>query len=86
MTVTHLARILRNVRADGESDWAMARNIHLFSIRYADDLTKVNLKELVTLAGVPDSYDREISKGIRLREYVGLTNAAIRILETADRP
>ena len=57
MTVTHLARILRNVRADGESDWAMARNIHLFSIRYADDLT--------TSRDSCGSSRFEISKGIR---------------------
>ncbi len=86
MTIHDLARILRNVRMDGEWDRRMACNIHLFSIHYAEELKGKDLAELVRLAGIPQSFNREISKGIKLSDYVHLSDAAIRILDRADRP
>lgn len=86
MTITDLARILRNAHADGEGDMTKALNIHLYGIRYAHDLRGVRLAEVVKLAGIPPSYNTEIAKGIKLSAYVRLTVAAIHMIEKADRP
>ncbi len=86
MTITDLARILRNAHADGEGDMTQALNIHIFGIEYADSLSGVSLAELVKLAGIPPSYNRELAKGKRLSAYVRLTDAAIHMMKKADRP
>ncbi len=44
--------------------------IHLFGIRHAADLEGMNLKDLVTAAGIPAPYSTEIRKGMRLADYV----------------
>ncbi len=44
--------------------------IHLFGIRRASELDGVSLKELVQLAGIPDSYHTEVHKGMRLADWV----------------
>ena len=43
-----------------------------FGILYARELHAcgASLKELVAMAGIPRSYDTELSKGIRLSEHV----------------
>lgn len=86
MTILDLARILRNVRSDGRENRSIACNIHLFSIHYAGELKGVDLDELVKLAGIPSSFSREMSKGIKLSDFVEVSEAAIRILDKADRP
>lgn len=69
MTIAELASDLRkayNSAARGET----VVSIHLFGITHAQALDGVSLKELVALAGIPESYHTEIHKGIRLAEFV----------------
>jgi len=46
--------------------------IHLFGIIYADVLSSERLskREILKNAGLPESYQTEISKGVRLAQYV----------------
>lgn len=46
--------------------------IHLFGIKYADQIKKHNLstKEIAKEADIKESYVAEISKGIKLAKYV----------------
>jgi hypothetical protein len=44
--------------------------IHLFGIRYADELKGRNLREIATLAGIPVDYGTELGKGVKLAGYV----------------
>ena len=46
--------------------------IHLFGIRFADALMNERLskREILKTAGLPESYQTEISKGVKLAKYV----------------
>ena len=48
--------------------------VHLFGVIYADIMRKENIKpiEVVKIAGISENYQTEISKGMRLAEYVTL--------------
>ena len=84
MTINDLARILRNAHAAGENDGEQKRNVILFGIRYADELEGISPRRLKELTGLSE-YGPEISVAKQLSECVGLTNAAIRILDEANQ-
>ena len=46
--------------------------IHLFGIRYADEIRTcgASVTEIVHLSQLSDSYNREVSKGVKLARYV----------------
>ena len=50
--------------------------IHLFGIKYADKIRDreepVPVREIIRLSGLPETYDTEVSKGVRLARYVVL--------------
>jgi len=51
--------------------------IHLFGIKYAEEINAlkergVSVQELVKKSGLSDSYKTEVSKGIKLANYVNL--------------
>jgi len=50
--------------------------VHLFGIKYADELEGMNLKDIAELAGRPRSMGTEIYKGSRLAQYVTVKKAA----------
>ncbi len=45
-------------------------SIHLFGIKYADEIRDKSLKDIVDRAGVLKSYTIEIRNGINLAKYV----------------
>lgn len=47
-------------------------NIHLFGVKYADIIQRnhYNVKDIVAASGINISYATEVSKGIKLSEYV----------------
>lgn len=76
MNIDEAAKILRRAyRRAPEGRQATA--LHLFGIKYADDLASMPLKQLVEKAGIRDSYYAEIRKGIRLSEYVNLKDVPL---------
>lgn len=44
--------------------------VHLFGIRYADELQGLPLKEIVLRAGISKNYQTEIRKGVNLAKFV----------------
>jgi len=46
--------------------------IHLFGIKYADDIrsNRLNVAELIKVSGISPTYITEINKGIKLSKYV----------------
>ena len=46
--------------------------IHLFGIKYADDIHDcgASVAEIVRLSVIDESYNTEVSKGVRLARYV----------------
>ncbi len=47
-----------------------ALSIHLFAIKYADQIRDMSAKDIVVGAELPESYKTEIRKGINLAKYV----------------
>ena len=71
MTVGKAAERLREMY-DEAPEGERVTSIHLFGIKYADEIGSMPLQELVDRAGLPSSYPREISKMIKLAKYVKL--------------
>ena len=78
MTVNEAARILRGMYdAGAQGRGLMTTAIHLFGIRYADDLSRLSrlsIKEILLHAGMSEKYQTEVYKGIRLAGYVKVVN------------
>lgn len=70
MTVIELANILRDMYENASSE--KTTMIHLFGIKYADEIKRNGYtpKEILKAAGMQESYQTEISKGVRLAKYV----------------
>ena len=49
-----------------------AVQVHLFGIKYAEDLAGLNLKAVVKAADLEESYVTEVRKGMKLAKYVVL--------------
>ena len=49
-----------------------AMSIHLFGIKYADQIRNMPAREIVIRAELPQSYQTEVRKGINLAKYVQL--------------
>jgi len=48
--------------------------IHLFGIKYAEQIEGMSLPELLILADMQESYQTEIRKGMRLARHVEVRN------------
>ena len=71
MTPHKLGAILFN-RYNGALRGEKTTMIHLFGIKYADDIRDcgASVTEIVRLSGIDESYNTEVSKGVRLARYV----------------
>lgn len=70
MTVEKAAKILKCVyRKAPEGEKAL--RVHLFGIKYADELADLSIKEVATRAGIP-GYAAEVNKGRNLAGYVDI--------------
>ena len=69
MTIKQLGRALRDMY-DHAPVGDKKTTIHLFAIRYADELKNVPAKDVAVAAELPISYHTEISAGRRLARYV----------------
>jgi len=69
MTEKELSNILAdmyNNALKGES----VSMIHMFGIKYADEIKKHGVKEIIERSGLNSSYATEVSKGMKLAKYV----------------
>ena len=73
MTEFKLGSILKEMYQSAPRGQQVA-NIHLFGICYASimEQNRLNKKEILKTAGIPESYQTEISKGISLAAFVDL--------------
>ena len=71
MTGNQLAAALDNMYHNAPKGEAVAM-IHVFGIKYAKEInaSRFNKKEIAKTANIPESYGTEISKGVKLAEYV----------------
>jgi len=71
MTVNELGKILKGMYDDApQGDRAVM--IHLFGIKYANEIRENGYtpKDILKSADMPESYQAEINKGIKLSKYV----------------
>lgn len=73
MVKAELAALLRAMY-DGAKRKEAACQVHLFGIKYAKELQECGcpLKEIVQLSGISMGYLSEVSKGVKLAQYVEL--------------
>lgn len=71
MTDYELAEILRTMYENAKRNEAVCQ-INLFGIMYADELRNsgYTIKHILQLSGIRDGYLPEISKGVKLSQYV----------------
>jgi hypothetical protein len=71
MTINELGNILK-IMYDKAPRGHQVANIHLFGVKYASVILRNNFKtiDIVNSAGLNPSYATEVSKGIKLSEYV----------------
>lgn len=70
MTVEKAAKILKCVY-DNAPEGEKALRVHLFGIKYADELAGLSIKEVANLAEIP-GYAAEVNKGRNLAGYVDI--------------
>lgn len=49
--------------------------IHLFGVRYSEDIQKVGIREVIEAAGIHSTYRTELNKAVKLAKYVTPTQA-----------
>ncbi|WP_342476594.1 hypothetical protein NYE24_21260 [Paenibacillus sp. FSL H7-0350] len=71
MNVQELGRILSDMYNKAPHGKQVAK-IHLFGVKYADVIQRnhYSVKDIVAASGINISYATEVSKGIKLSEYV----------------
>lgn len=71
MNIKELGLKLREMYIDAPKGDSVAM-IHLFGIIYANEISKYDKpnKEIIKISGISESYITELSKGIKLADYV----------------
>ena len=76
MNIDEAAKILRSAYYQAPHK-RQKTALHLFGIKYADELAHMPLKQLVEKAGIPSSYDTELNSGRNLAQYVNLKDVPL---------
>jgi len=73
MKTSELGRVLKEMYKSAPEGEAVTM-IHLFGIKYAEIIisSEFTAREIVTEAGLNDSYATEVRKGIKISRYVKL--------------
>ena len=71
MTLEEAGRRLREMY-DTAPYGEQVAHIHLFGVKYADELEGLSNVDIVRQAGMYESYSTEVAKGRRLSKYVRL--------------
>ena len=69
MELTEAASLLRHVHGNAPEGKKLVY-IHLFAIKYADEIRNLSCTRLVDLSGIPTAYHIEIWRALNLAEYV----------------
>lgn len=73
MQISEASRVLADMYRQA-ADREKVISVHLFGIRYADQIRNISPKEIAIGAELPESYGTEIRKGINLSKYVTIRN------------
>lgn len=82
MTIDEFAKELSKMYS-GEDIVSKTTAIHMFGLKYADELeaSGINKKDILQAAGMPDSYETEINKGIRIYKSIEKNEFGIKFYE-----
>lgn len=71
MSIKELGGKLREMYTNASKGEAVAM-IHLFGIKYATEINncKYSKKDIIKASGISESYLTELTKGVKLAEYV----------------
>jgi hypothetical protein len=72
MTIDQAAKLLAQMYRQGAATKEKSVYVHLFGIKYADELEGMSLPELTDRAGISLRYKTEIRKAMNLAKYVQL--------------
>ena len=73
MQISQAAQILRQMYERAKPYREQATAIHYFAVKYARQIEDISPREIVVAAGMSESYKTEISKGVRLAQYVTIS-------------
>jgi hypothetical protein len=71
MKITDMVDALRTAYANAPKG-EQSTSVHLFGIRYAEELAGAPINEIAVRAGLTEHWGTEIRKGMRLARYVTL--------------
>jgi hypothetical protein len=69
MTVEQLGKKLKEMY-DNAPRKEQVTWVHLFGIRYAEQIKEIGIREVIEQSGILSTYGAELSKAIRLAKYV----------------
>lgn len=70
MTIEEAAKLLKTMVQQGKANNEIVVHVHLFGIRYAEEIAGMSLQELTERAGISETYKTEIRKGMNLSRHV----------------
>lgn len=68
-TAEQLGKVLKEMY-DNAPRMEQVTMIHLFGIKYSDEIKNAGIKAVVDTSGIHSTYKSEVSKGIKLSKYV----------------
>lgn len=68
-TVNELGNILSDMYNNAPKKEQVTM-IHLFGVKYADDIQHVGIREVIEQAGIHSTYRTELNKAVKLAKYV----------------
>ena len=71
MDATQLGKLLRE-SYEGAEKKEKVTMIHLFGIKYWEEIKKSNISEIIAESGIYSTYKTELGKGVKLARYVKL--------------
>ena len=71
MDASQLGKLLRESYENAEKSEKVTM-IHLFGIKYHDEIKQSNISEIISESGIYSTYRTELGKGLKLARYVKL--------------
>ena len=70
-TVAALGGILADMYSTAQKKEQVTM-IHLFGVKYAEDIQKVGIREVIEQSGIHSTYRTELNKAVKLAKYVNV--------------
>ena len=68
-TVNELGGILKDMYSNARKKEQVTM-IHLFGVKYAEDILEVGIREVIEESGISSTYRTELNKAVNLARYV----------------